>query len=379
MKKIVANSGDSHILEPEDLWEATLPRSLADRMPRTEKFPEEGFEIIQVDGQRLRRPLPPVIKEGEFSGMTLGEVTFRPPGSRDVQHRLIDLDNEGIWGEVVYPSIGLWNGLISDAQLYRAGVRAMNDWMHAEVLGPSRRLVPTAQVSCLDVRDAVAEIERTAELGFRALNLPTRPHDGLPDWNSDFWEPVWSAAERANMVICFHIGTDASVASVTGNVWFHGPGGAVLNYAEAAYSGLRATTMMIASGALDRHPQLRILVSEGGATWVPYLGDRMDEGYRQHGMFVRPKLSRLPSEILYEQVYASFQHDRSAVETYLHLGYRNVMWGSDYPHIEGTYGHTQETLHTLFDGLDPDAQKRITQGAFLDLFPEVGEPAPDAA
>ena len=56
------------------------------------------------------------------------------------------------------------------------------------------------------------------------------------------------------------------------------------------------------------------------------------------------------------------------------MGYRNVMWGSDYPHLEGTYGHTQETLHELFDDLDDSDRYRITIGAFLDLFPEVGLP-----
>ena len=65
----------------------------------------------------------------------------------------------------------------------------------------------------------------------------------------------------------------------------------------------------VASGALDRHGELRVLVSEGGASWVPFLGDRMNESYRQHSMMVEPKLSRSPKEILYSQVYASFQHD----------------------------------------------------------------------
>ena len=53
---------------------------------------------------------------------------------------------------------------------------------------------------------------------------------------------------------------------------------------------------------------------------------------------------------------------------------QRMMWGSDYPHMEGTFGHTQETLHGLFDGVDDETRHRITVGAFLDLFPEVGAP-----
>jgi hypothetical protein len=100
----------------------------------------------------------------------------------------------------------------------------------------------------------------------------------------------------------------------------------------------------------------------------------MNEGYRQHGMFVRPQLSKEPKELLYRQVYASFQHDESAPGALWAMGYRNVMWGSDYPHLEGTFGHTQETLHQLFDGLDDEVRHRITRGAFEELFPHVSSP-----
>jgi predicted TIM-barrel fold metal-dependent hydrolase len=188
------------------------------------------------------------------------------------------------------------------------------------------------------------------------------------------WEPLWATAEEANIVIGFHIGSDAKDPSGEGNRAFRGPGGAVLNYVETTFGGQRAAMMMVTSGALDRHPDLKVLVSEGGATWVPFIADRMDEGYRQHGVYVRPKLSRLPSEIIYEQVYASFQHDKSAVAASTAMGYKNVLWGSDYPHLEGTFGHTQETLRGLLDGVDAATAYRITRGAFLELFPEVGEP-----
>jgi predicted TIM-barrel fold metal-dependent hydrolase len=111
---------------------------------------------------------------------------------------------------------------------------------------------------------------------------------------------------------------------------------------------------------------------------VPFVADRMEEGYRQHAMAVRPKLKRSPKEIIYSQVYASFQHDESAIAACTAMGYRNVLWGSDYPHMEGTYGHTQETLHHLFDDVAPEVRHRITVGAFTELFPGV-PPLPAAA
>src|SRR3974377_1515329 len=132
---------------------------------------------------------------------------------------------------------------------------------------------------------------------------------------------------------------------------------------------------LVTGGAPDRHPGLRVLVSEGGATWVPYLGDRMNEAYRQHGMFVRPNLSRPPMEILYQQVYASFHNAQRALPARTAMGFGNVIWGSDYPHLEGTYGHTQKTLHELFDDVDEATRRRITVEVFEELFPPV-PPAP---
>ena len=89
---------------------------------------------------------------------------------------------------------------------------------------------------------------------------------------------------------------------------------------------------------------------------------------------MRPQLAKLPKEYLYSNVYASFQHDETAPAAMWAMGYRNVMWGSDYPHLEGTFGHTQKTLHELFDGLSPEVRERITRGSFEELFPHVSPP-----
>ena len=133
------------------------------------------------------------------------------------------------------------------------------------------------------------------------------------------------------MLLAYHIGTGGGT-----NVLYRGPGGAVVNDMETTYPGMRVVSHLVAGGALDRHPNLRVLIVEGGAAWVPAIGDRMDEGYRQHGMFVRPRLDRLPSEIIRHQGYATFQHDISAVQIIEDTKYDSVMWGDDYPHLEGT-------------------------------------------
>ena len=367
MQKIWANSGDSHFLEPEDLWRKSLPPRLAELVPRAEKDPDGLWETVHIDGMSFRRKLPSAATT-EFL-----EATHRAPGARDVALRMKDLDQEGVWAELVFPSLGLWSSSFRTPEVLREALRVSNDWAYESLEKFSPRLVTAGQVSTLDIGDAVAELERIAEMGYRAVYLPVAPHPLQKDYNRDEWEPFWTALERTGLVLAFHIGTDPvdlSSGSQAGVV-YRGPGGAVLNYTETTFGGQRAVMKLVASGALDRHPDIKVLVSEGGATWVPFVADRMEEGYRQHHMAVRPKLNRSPREIIYSQVYASFQHDQSAVAAATYMGYDNVLWGSDYPHMEGTYGHTQETLHQLFDGADPAVRERVMVGAFRELFPDV--------
>ena len=381
--KLWANSGDSHTLEPRDLWKGLSPE-LKERLPRTVKDPSGLFETIYVDGQEFRRDLPQTRRDKPKGlginarpvGSTEDEFITRALASNNVTKRLQDLDDEGIWAEVIYPSLGMWSFNIRTPSIARAGAEGLNEFA-LDFQSQSPRFVCCATLPLLEIGDAAAMLERCASDGFRVGSLPTKPPIGRPDWNDDEWAPLWAAFADTGMVIGFHIGTEPMLPTERVGKYFKGPGGAVLNYVETTYGGQRAVTHLIACGALDRHPSLRVLVSEGGATWGPFLADRMDEGYRQHGAAVKPTLSKLPSTYIYEQVYASFQHDRSAVHAHTAMGWQNVMWGSDYPHFEGTFGHTQKTLHELFDGVDPVASRRIRIGAFEELFPFVPPVPPD--
>jgi predicted TIM-barrel fold metal-dependent hydrolase len=373
--RIWAHSGDSHFIEPADLWQQILPPALAKRMPWTERIGDDE-ERIHIDGETFTRKLPRTATK-KIGGVSLVEMSGRAPGTRDLTARLGDLDGEGIWAEVVYSSFGIWDQNLKDPALVRAAAAANNEWRATEIQGLAPdRLVAVASIPMMDIDDAVAEARHAAALGLKALGLPapgmpnspTYNH-AVPQLNSEFWDPLWDFMAEAGLVGAFHVGGDAGEHTI-----YRGRGGAILNYTNSTYSGQRAAMLMVASGALDARPDLKILVSEAGASWVPFLGERMNEGYRQHGMFVRPTLSRSPKEILYEQVYSSFQHENIAIAAIDHMGYRNAMFGSDYPHIEGTYGHTQKTLHELVDDAPATTRERVLTGAFEELFPHVSSP-----
>ena len=75
--KIWAHSGDSHFLEPEDLWHQILPTAQAERMPRTELIAEDE-EIVHVDGKSFTRTLPRIMTRKGADGLTIAEAQLPP-------------------------------------------------------------------------------------------------------------------------------------------------------------------------------------------------------------------------------------------------------------------------------------------------------------
>lgn len=346
--KIWVNSADSHVWEPPKLWEENLPNHLKSRGPRIDR--REKADVYIVDNEEVIFMKPDMLD------------AISPPGMLNLDLRMADLDEQGIWAEVVFASTGLWMTVMKDRELQRESAKVWNDWAHADLIKRSERYLPAAMLSSVSAEDSAIEAARVAKLGFKVLAFPTTLVEN-GEYNNPEFDKVWAVAEEAGMVISFHVGTGTKDLVVT-----RGPGGAIINYWETTVPAQRCVVHMVASGALDRFPKLKVMTAEAGASWLPALGDRLDEAFRQHGRWMRPKLERLPSDTLKAQVYSSFQHDDTAIPTVVHSDYKNILWGSDYPHLEGTFPHTQEVLHQLFKGVSDEVRHRVTLGAFEELF-----------
>ena len=352
----LVNSADSHVLEPVDLWQRELPESMRDRGPVTEVVDER--EVVYIDGKVVRRD-PVAFMEA-----------IRPPGAHDPSMRLADLDEQGIWAELIFPSRALWVHLSDDPALQLACSQIYNDWLYDEIMGRSPRFIGAAMLPTLDTADAVAELQRNVARGFQTVFLPTSTPAGR-DYNSEDWLPLWAAAEEAGISLSFHIGTGADPKV------FRGLGGAITNHVASFYPAQTTLCHLVASGVLDAHPSLHVSFVESGGSWLPAVMERMDEAQRQYGTwFLRPKLPMLPSEYVKRQVHVSFQHGRAALAIKDICGVDALMWGSDYPHLEGTYPNTRQVLESIFEGVPDDVRKAITGGNFAKLF---SVPQPQAA
>jgi predicted TIM-barrel fold metal-dependent hydrolase len=358
----LVNSADSHVVEPLDLWVRRLPEHLRSRAPRIEEV--DGRWLFVVEGTPPRRMGPPT-EEARKSRDEAREAEKKATGFRaggsDPDLRAKDLDEDGVWGEVLYPTIALFGFVIPDPELRWATARAYNDWLAETFVAASKRFAGAALIPVQEPDEAVREIERVAQLGLRSVMLPMHAPAEAP-YNSDRYDPVWAAAQAHGMPVSFHVGTGANPVTERGG------GGAVINYVEVGLGAQRTLAYLAASGVLERFPDLHVVMVECGAGWLSWLLERMDEAFEEHEQWVKPKLTEPPSFYVRRQGHVTFGNDAAGVVTRELTGVEPLLWASDYPHPEGTWPHTQETLDRIFATVDPAERRRITYETTARLY-----------
>ena len=344
-------SMDAHVLEPKTLWKDKLPAHLKDRALHTER--DDKYVMMVADNKVLHR-------------MQLGDnnTDDHRVGGSDLVLRIEDMRKDGIDAELIYPNLGTMIPRIEDPELALACVHVYNDWAIDKFAPYPDIFVPSALIPMVNAEIALAELKRTHALGFRTATLPIKPAGDLR-YNDRSLEPVWDYAEANGIVLTFHISTGLVL------VQEKGPGAAVINYTKLSFENQNLVAYFVCSGVLDRHPKLKIVVVEAGASWIAALGERMDESYSAHHYYVSPKLSRKPSEILYSQVLATFQYDRACLNNIPITGHKCMVWASDYPHMEGTFPHSKKVVAELFSDnpeISPDVKADILGRTAAELF-----------
>lgn len=337
-------SADSHIMEPATLFLDGLPTSLKRHAIHARK--EGEFLITGTEDKVIYR-----LRVGQHREKSLGDNERK--GIREIPGRLDDMELEGIDAEICFPSLGLWLYCLDNADAEAASARLYNDWNNDFLKGHPTRFTRCGMLPVLDFSNTLAELKHLAANGFTAAMLPAVTPPNLPKYNDPVWDPVFALAGELGVVFVMHTGTGLETVVVE-----RGPGAAIINYTLQTNDAMRSAMYLISGGVLDRNPKAKCAFIESGASWLVALAERMDEVREAHANFVHPKLSRLPSQIIDDQIWASFQHDRACILTTRLPGGRNVMWGSDYPHAEGTFPISRPITEQLFEGLSvPEAER----------------------
>ncbi len=340
-------SADSHIMEPPTIFLDGLPASLKKHAIHARK--EGEYLITGTEDKIIYR-----LRVGQHREKALGDNERK--GIREIPGRLDDMELEGIDAEICFPSLGLWLYCLDNADAEAASARLYNDWNHEFLSSHPERFVRCGMLPVLDFSNTLAELDYLASKGFTAAMLPAASPPNLPKYNDAGWDPVFAKAAQLGITFVMHTGTGLETVVVE-----RGPGAAIINYTNQAMDAQVSVMYLVSGGVLDRNPGAKVAFIEAGASWLVALAERMDEVEEAHAKFVHPKLSRRPSEIIDDQVWASFQHDRACITAAAARlpGARNVMWGSDYPHAEGTFPISRPIQEQLFENLDVPEDVRL--------------------
>jgi predicted TIM-barrel fold metal-dependent hydrolase len=284
-------------------------------------------------------------------------------------------EEDGIVGEVIFPNTvpPFFPSFVlfaappkpEDYEHRLAGIRAHNRWL-VDFCGefPDQR-AGIGQIFLNDIDDAIDDVKWIKEHNLRGgLLLPNIPPD--VKWVKPVYDPeydrLWEVIQDLEVPINVHGGTGAPDY---GNYPF-----SMLFYInEVGFYSQRPLVSFILGGIFERFPRLKFVITEAGCAWVPPLLKRLDDTIdkiRKTGQTgeIRygedDKLNRLASEYFAQNVWMGVSQPGPAdAAARYQIGLDRFMWGSDYPHDEGTYPYTREHLRQIFAGTDPAEMQKI--------------------
>ena len=344
-------SADSHMLE-RDCWYERFPEAIRDKAPRIEF--KDGAYHFSLEGQ----PMVPAALAG-----ALCEAMECNPGLTDVPSRLRDLDIEGVTKELIFPQrlFGLY--ILGHESLREEIFSIYNEDIALRCAEGNGRLYAAMIPNFWDVSKSRASIERIKELGGRVLLLPNKPGKNVDgktiNYNHPGMDPFWQAVSEFEIPLCFHIG-EAIVQSRAGAA-----GTAVL----AQMQGFRHQWGMLTfGGVFDRFPKLKAVFVEAGICWVASMLHDADMAYNSFPTMMEPKLKHPPSWYWRNHCYATFMTDPAGLELLHRIGPETVMWSSDYPHQESTFGYTRSSIDAVFAATSVENAQKILGKTALELF-----------
>ncbi len=321
---------------------------------------EKPFQFGTMSAQRQREYLEAMEK-------SMGHL-----GNWDPSVRARELDREGIAGEVVfcdgsqknYPPFGMGFVLrdVGEKAPYEhrlAGCRAHNRWLAEFCQSNKGRHAGVALITMDNPEDTVAEIRWARENGLfggvmlPALGLLENGHEHL--WHHPRFEPVWRTCAELDMPINTH-------QTATGIQYGGVPQIPVL---ENQFVAFRPFWMLLWAGVFERYPNLKFCPTESGgmiAIWINAYNDEylVKERWAEDAKKI---ISMKPSDYWHRQCFigASAHSSRAEIDDRHRLGVKNILWGSDYPHPEGTWPVSMARVKQLFAGV-PVEEVRLMVG-----------------
>jgi len=299
----------------------------------------------------------------------------------DSEFRLSEMDADGVTGEILFPNTvppffpTTPNITISlprtkeEFELRWAGIQAHNRWQVDFCAQAPDRRRGLIQVFPNDIDLAMAEIRWGVEQGCFGGVLVPAVSPGDPVVNPLFhtcYEPLWALAHDLDLTVVQHSGAGSPIMPMDQ------PASNPVLITEMASWAQRTLGHLILAGVFERYPNLRFIPTEQGTLWVRMqvtMLDAMvpsmksDAANRTYGIFGGSsvdELSMTPSEYVKRNCYfgasAMSPYEGGMVDW---LGADHILWGSDYPHEEGTCPDSKLAIQWALSGRPVDEVRKI--------------------
>ena len=336
---LVVVSSDCHIGPGCEQLRPYCPPELRDDF---EGFAARVGKIVEAfdEARRLFDAVPAMV--------TLNK-NLETEGHHDPAARARDLDFDGVAAEVIFhgsenhepiPFVEprLSSGTSTrERELAAAGMHIYNQWLADFCSHEPARHVGVAHLPLWDIEAAIAEAEWAAGAGLRSVNLPAeagpdsgRGFRGDVPYQDPAWEPFWSACEDLGLPLSCHGGAGTPGDGVVGRaIWL----------SEQMAQNLKPMSRLVLSGVFERHPRLVLVLTENPGRWWRSTVEDLDSLYWNRFIGSLDQLSMPPSGYCARNIYvgASFHSPLEAADAVEHGYSDRVLWGSDYPHTEGTW------------------------------------------
>ena len=367
-------SADGHVCEPANCYVDHIdPKYRADA-PRIVRL-DNGTEAFVIPG--MKKPIALGFIDGAGFGPTerlarAKRLTFadvRPAAYRG-RERVPFMDEDGIAAELIYASVGMGLCMHRDADYKDACMQAYNRWLAEMCAEVPDRLYGMAQTAVLSVDRAIEDFQRARDTGFVGMMMPGDPiHE---DYDHPDYDALWECAVDLDLPICFHI-----LTSRAGSINTPTRGHAMNNFLGIIRAVQDVVGLMVLGGVFERHPKLKLVVAESDAGWLPHYIYRMDHAARMNfeGSMVKG-LSKLPSDYIRSNVWATFQDDLTAYHTMHLFPHQHLLWASDFPHTDSTWPHSRRLIDEQAAHLTEEQHQAIFRDNTAKLF---NLPAGDAS
>jgi predicted TIM-barrel fold metal-dependent hydrolase len=296
------------------------------------------------------------------------------------------LDKEGIAAEVLYGDGFVENHppysdiMESNGQIFGgkpwpfaqqlAGARAYNRWLADFVSeNPARRAGVISLPAAHDMSSLLAETKRASESGLRGGVLVPQLEAGLPGYHDAYYDPLWALAAELGLPIAVH-GGNARAPDGPDAYGPNEPLASFFHFTESTFFDRRPLWFFIWGGVFDRHPKLKLVFAEALSHWVPQELMRLDEMYGMwNSKTLRERITKRPSDYWRSNcaITATFI-SRGEVDMRHEIGVDNLLWGSDFPHPEGTWPYTETCLRHAFHDIPQEETGRILGENAVDFY-----------